>query len=105
MSPHPLTATTRITLVTAAGCHFCDDAHQVLAKLATDDPSIKVEQVDACSEDGRRLLGQHRAAMNPLVLINGTYFSAGRLPRRKARSTAQHQDPHRGHGELPWVTC
>ncbi|MBK8447240.1 MAG: glutaredoxin family protein [Micropruina sp.] len=95
MSPHPLTATTRITLVTAAGCHFCDDAHQVLAKLATDDPSIKVEQVDACSEDGRRLLGQHRAAMNPLVLINGTYFSAGRLPRRKLEallSTRTHTE-------------
>jgi len=29
------------------------------------------------------LLATHRPAMNPLVLLGGQYFSAGRLPRRK----------------------
>ncbi len=76
-------ATIRITLVTAAGCHFCDDAHQVLAQFAADDPTIEVETIEAQAPAGAQLLAQHRAPMNPLVLVDGCYFSAGRLPRRK----------------------
>ena len=41
-----------------------------------------------------RLVAEHRPPLSPLVLVDGAYFSAGRLPRKKlaklltARGTA-----------------
>jgi hypothetical protein len=39
--------------------------------------------VQAESQAGRVLLHQHGSGMFPLVLVDGAFFSAGRLPRRK----------------------
>jgi glutaredoxin len=75
----------RITVVTTPGCHFCEDAHQVLTQLA-DGAAIELELVEATSPAGLALLAQHRPPMNPLVIVDGTYFSAGRLPRRKLQT-------------------
>ena len=77
---------TRITLITAPGCHFCDDARQALTQLAAEGAAIKLQLVEATSPAGLALLAEHRPPMNPLVLIDGTYFSAGRLPRRKLQA-------------------
>ncbi|WP_305686391.1 glutaredoxin [Microbacterium sp.] len=63
-------------------CHFCVDARRVLADLAVGFPLV-VDTVDVRSEAGRPLMARHRAAMSPLVLIDGAFFSNGRLPRRK----------------------
>lgn len=78
-APRPTT----VSLVTLAGCHFCQEAREVLEQLATEDATVRFDVVDATSEAGRELLAAHRPAMNPLVLVDGAYFSAGRLPRRK----------------------
>jgi len=43
--------------------------------------TIRVLSID--DKAGRSLMEQHRAPMSPLVLLDGAYFSAGRLPRRK----------------------
>lgn len=71
-----------VTVVTAPACHFCEDAEQALAELAQVWP-LDVRVVDAGSADGQSLVSAYRAGMFPLVLVNGTFFSAGRLPRRK----------------------
>lgn len=76
------TSPTLVTLVESEACHFCADAHLVLDDLAIDYPLV-VETLDVRSEPGRRLMALHRAAMSPLVLIDGAFFSSGRLPRRK----------------------
>ena len=73
-----------VTLVHSHACHFCDDARAVLAELATQFP-LDVELIDATHPRGAALLDEHRAAMFPLVLVDGTYFSVGRLSRRKLR--------------------
>lgn len=81
----------RITVVASEACHFCDDAHRVLDELA---PShrLVVETVDVRSEAGQRLMRAHRASMSPLVLLDGRFFSHGRLPRRKlAKALGQRQ--------------
>jgi hypothetical protein len=84
MSPGTdLQSPTHITLVTAPGCHFCEDAHQALTHLAADGAAVELELVEATSPAGLALLAQHRPPMNPLVLVDGAYFSAGRLPHRK----------------------
>ena len=76
----------RLTLVTAPGCHFCEDAHRAVTGLIENGAAIEMEVVQATSPLGLALLAEHRPAMNPLVLIDRRYFSAGRLPTRKLQA-------------------
>ncbi len=72
----------RVTLVTAPACHFCADARAALEVLATEYP-LTVAETATDSPAGQALLRQHGTGMFPLVLVDGAFFSAGRLPRRK----------------------
>jgi hypothetical protein len=74
--------TTTITLVTAPACHLCADARAALAELGHERP-ISIDVVGADSDRGAALVARHRPAMFPLALVDGVFFSAGRLPRRK----------------------
>ncbi|GAA4289157.1 glutaredoxin [Georgenia daeguensis] len=74
--------TVAVTVVHAPACHFCDDAEQTLTSYSGRFP-LDVRTVDIHSAEGRRLIALHRPAMNPLVLVDGEFFSSGRLPRRK----------------------
>ena len=76
------TAVALVTVVHAPACHFCEDAERALDTLAERYP-LDVDTVDIDSAEGRRLVAVHRPAMNPLILVDGTFFSSGRLPRRK----------------------
>lgn len=92
MTPNAPTQTiAAVTLVTAPGCHYCDDAHTYLRSLIDDGAPIELGVMEATSEEGRSLLGVHRPAMNPLVLVDGAYFSGGRLPRRKLHALLQRR--------------
>ena len=83
MSTNPtLAEPARITVVENEACHFCEDAQRVLAELAGSYP-LALDTVDVRSESGQRLMRVHRASMSPLVLVDGQFFSHGRLPRRK----------------------
>ena len=77
--------TAAITVVHAPACHFCADARDALAELGRELP-IEVELVAAESDTGQALVATHRPGMFPLVLVDGVYFSTGRLPRRKLRA-------------------
>ncbi len=72
----------RVTVVTASACHCCEDALEALSGLAQEH-SLTVRVLDAASESGQALLGRCGSGMFPLVLVDGEFFSAGRLPRRK----------------------
>lgn len=72
-----------VTLVESEGCHLCDEAGRVLEDLVVDGWDLVVDLVDAYSPEGVRLLQVHRPAMSPLVLVDGGFFSQGRLPRGK----------------------
>jgi len=76
----------RATVIHTDACHFCDDAYRTLTEIATDHP-LNIEMVPVDSEQGRALVATHRPAMFPLILLDGEYFSAGRLPRRKLLAT------------------
>lgn len=71
-----------VTLVHSPACHFCDDAAETLSTLSAT-YAIDVSVVALESEVGSALVSQHRPAMNPLVLVDGNFFSSGRLPRKK----------------------
>ena len=71
-----------VTVVEAPACHLCEDAKSSLAALAQSYP-MTVNVVSITEVPGRTLMQTHRAPMSPLVLLDGAYFSSGRLPRRK----------------------
>lgn len=85
-SMNPTSDLTRITLVTAPGCHFCADAATAVTELTEAGHPLALETVEATSARGLELIALHRPAMNPLVLVDDRYFSAGRLPRRKLKA-------------------
>lgn len=76
------TGPARVTVVTARACHYCADALTALAELGQAYP-LTVTELAADSWDGQALLSRHGTGMFPLVLVDGAFFSAGRLPRRK----------------------
>lgn len=82
MSTLPVPPPLVVTVVNAPACHFCADAEQALGELARDYP-LTVRTLEVASPEGQKLVAKHRAAMAPLVLLDGQYFSSGRLPRKK----------------------
>jgi hypothetical protein len=74
-----------VTVVRAAACHLCDDAEDALADAADHAP-IEVNLVEAHSAAGMELVGRYRPASFPLVLVDGQFFSQGRVPRGKLRA-------------------
>jgi len=91
MTMTPTGAAVTITIVQAPACHLCQDAESAVAQLATDYP-IRTQVLDIGSAEGLALVQAHRPAMNPLVLLDGEFFSAGRLPRGKLRATLAARD-------------
>jgi len=75
-------AAPEVTVVVTTACHLCEDAVTELIRRSTLG-QVDVEVVQAESERGRTLLSAHRPTMFPLVLVDGRYFSVGRLSRRK----------------------
>ena len=75
-------STIAITLIESPGCHLCVDARAALEDLGTR-YQLSIRSVDARSPEGLDLIVRHRPALQPLVLVKGKPFSAGRLPRRK----------------------
>ena len=82
MSTHPTPPPAAVTLVHSEACHFCDDALEALRSLA-DEFALELSVVPIDSAVGSTLVAVHRPAMNPLVLVDGQFFSSGRLPRKK----------------------
>lgn len=81
LSTKPRVGVPEVTLVTLPACHFCEDAHEALNRLAVAD-QVSVRIVDATSEQGSELIARHRPGLFPLALLDGEFLSAGRLPRR-----------------------
>ena len=73
-----------ITVVEAEACHYCHDARCVLDEMTAEYP-LRIRILDIREPAGSELMQEHRAALSPLVLIDGVFFSQGRLPRGKLR--------------------
>jgi Thioredoxin domain len=73
-----------ITVVHSPACHFCEDAQAALEALSRELP-FTVELLDVREPRGAALINEHRAGMYPLILVDGAFFSVGRLPRKKLR--------------------
>lgn len=93
MTEGPERSSLAVTVVHAPACHFCDDAEDALSELSGR-YVIDVRRIEVDSPEGRALVAHHRPAMNPLVLVDGQFFSAGRLPRKKLAKLLDEQLRH-----------
>lgn len=75
---------TDVVVVSAPACHLCEDAVEALAELRGE-YDLLVRVVDMGSPEGDAIMREHRPPMPPAVLVDGSLFSSGRLPRRKLR--------------------
>jgi len=73
-----------VTLLTAADCGHCQDAKQVLDRLAGE-YRLQVCSVDMATPEGQRLVALGGVMFPPGVFLNGEPFSYGRLSERKLR--------------------
>jgi hypothetical protein len=71
-------------LLTAAHCHLCEQAREVLDRAGAD-YDIEVQTLSGDSEQGQALMLEHLIAFPPGVLLDGKAFSYGRLSERKLR--------------------
>ena len=82
--PSPPMRPIDITLLTQHDCRYCDDAKQILQRVAGDF-SLRVTEIDLASNKGKRLAEHAGVLFAPGVLVNGQPFSFGRLSEGKLR--------------------
>ena len=76
---------TDITVLTQPSCAFCDQAQEILLRLAAD-YTFNVQEIELGTEEGRKLALQHAVMFAPGILIDGKLFSYGRLSEKKLKS-------------------
>jgi glutaredoxin len=67
-----------VTVVRTPACHLCDAALQTLERLRQHAP-LTIEVIEVRTDEGARLVAEHRPPMSPLVLLDGKFVSSGRL--------------------------
>lgn len=73
-----------IVLLTQESCAFCDQAKEILDRLAAQ-YDVSVSTVDLGTPEGQRLAEQGGVMFPPGILIDGEAFSFGRPSERKLR--------------------
>jgi hypothetical protein len=73
-----------ILLLTQEHCGFCEQAKEILGRLARE-YWLSVSMLDMGSPEGQRLAIEGGLLFPPGVLIDGEPFSYGRLSERKLR--------------------
>ena len=90
---------TVITLLTQTSCSFCEQAKETLARLSQEE-SFETEEMSLETEDGRVLGERYGVLFAPGILVDGEFFSFGRLSERKLRRELQRRNDvssdHRG---------
>lgn len=75
---------TTVSLLTQDDCHFCEQAKEVLSRVAQDHP-LRVDEIPLASPEGKMLAAKSGVLFAPGVLVDGTPFGFGRLSERKLR--------------------
>ena len=78
-----------VTLVTATGCHYCDDAAALLEQLAHAYP-LEIRTIDLSDDEGAAIARRYRVPFPPVLLIDGDYFGHGRISGRKLAKHLTH---------------
>ena len=91
-----------VTLLTQTSCTFCEQAKETLARLSEEE-SFETEEISLETEEGRALGERHGVLFAPGVLVDGDFFSFGRLSERKLRRELQRRnDVSHAHRGMSW---
>ena len=74
----------RVTILTQDDCAFCDQAKDVLRRVAADTP-LDVEELGLGTERGSELARRSGLLFAPGVFVDDRFFSHGRLSEKKLR--------------------
>jgi hypothetical protein len=81
---NPGEAGRQVTLITAADCHLCEHARNVLGSLAEETPLV-ISEVSWESDPGRMLVSRDGVAFPPAVYLDGVLAGYGRISERALR--------------------
>jgi glutaredoxin len=73
-----------VTLLTQRQCSYCEQAEEILRRLAGEYPLV-VSTVDLSSPEGQSLAERSGVLFPPGILLDGEAFSYGRLSEKKLR--------------------
>jgi glutaredoxin len=76
---------TRVLLLTAPACHYCEEAKALLARLA-DEFAIAVEERSTGDDEGRALALASGVLFPPAIFVNDVFVQYGRPSERKLRA-------------------
>lgn len=79
-----------VLLLTQINCIFCDQAKEILARLA-DEYGLSVSTLDLHSSEGQALAEQGGILFPPGIFIDGRPFSYGRPSERRLRREIQRR--------------
>jgi glutaredoxin len=82
---------TVLTVLTQTSCTFCDQAKETLGRLRQEHP-FDIVEVSLDTDEGRTLGERHGVLFAPGILIDGAFFSFGRLSERKLRRELQRRE-------------
>lgn len=77
-----------VLLLTQANCAFCDQAKDILDRLATE-YDLHVWTLDLGTSEGQTLAERNGIMFPPGILLDGEPFSYGRLSERKLRKALE----------------
>jgi glutaredoxin len=80
----------RIALLVQDNCALCEQAKEVLTRVAGDFPLV-VEEIDLGSEQGRGLAQRGGVMFAPGVFVDDQMFGFGRLSEKKLRRALQRR--------------
>jgi len=81
---------TAATLLTQVSCALCEQAKDVLHRLATEH-ELDITEVGLDAAEGRELASRHGVLFAPGLLLDDEFFSYGRLSERKLRRELQRR--------------
>lgn len=87
----------RVTLITRAGCHLCEEARDVVARVAADTGVPWAEREIGGDADLERAYGE----LVPVVLVDGEQHAYWRVDEQRLRSALSA--PRGGSGPS-WLT-
>ncbi len=73
-----------IVLVTSPACHFCEQAKDVLTRVADEYP-IRWREIDIMSEEGAAAVRRHQVPFAPALFVDNRFHGHGRVSERKLR--------------------
>ncbi|MGH2376855.1 MAG: glutaredoxin family protein [Candidatus Limnocylindria bacterium] len=76
---------TKVLLLTAPGCHWCDEAKALIDRLASEF-ELTTETRSTEEEEGRTLAFSSGVLFPPAIFVNGQFLQYGRPSERKFRA-------------------